>query len=89
MRIFCQLLLNRVILVVNAREGEQDANVEYWLRLIQSFGGDSPVLIVINKAHAHAFDLNRRGLKEKFPAIKDFLQTDCESQHGLEDLSRR
>lgn len=74
------------LLVLNAREGEQDANVEYWLRLIQSFGGDSPVLIVINKAQAHAFDLNRRGLKEKFPAIRDFLQTDCESEQGLEEL---
>jgi len=74
------------VLVLNAREGEQDANVEYWLRLIQSFGGDSPVLIVINKACAHAFDLNRRGLKEKFPAIQDFLQTDCESEHGLKEL---
>ncbi len=74
------------LLVLNAREGEQDANVDYWLRLIQSFGGDSPVLIVVNKALAHAFDLNRRGLKEKFPAIRDFLQTDCEAKQGLEDL---
>jgi internalin A len=76
------------LLVLNAREGEQDGNVEYWLRLIQSFGGDSPVLIVINKAQSHAFDLNRRGLKEKFPAIRDFLQTDCESEQGLEELRR-
>ena len=76
------------LLVLNAREGEQDANVDYWLRLIQSFGGDSPVLIVINKAQAHAFDLNRRGLKEKFPTIRDFLQTDCESEQGLEELRR-
>jgi internalin A len=76
------------LLVLNAREGEQDGNVEYWLRLIQSFGADSPVLVVINKTHQHAFDLNRRGLREKYPTIKDFIQTDCESEHGLSDLRR-
>jgi internalin A len=74
------------LLVVNAREGEQDGNVDYWLRLIESFGGDSPVLVAINKISDHPFDLNRRGLKEKFPAIRDFIQTDCEAEIGLEQL---
>ncbi len=74
------------LLVLNAREGEQDANVEYWLRLIESFGGDSPVLVVVNQIQQHAFDLNRRGLQAKFPAIRGFIQTDCETEFGLEEL---
>jgi len=74
------------VLVLNAREGEQDANVEYWLRLVESFGGDSPVLVVINKVADHPFDLNRRGLQAKFPSIRGFAQTDCETQLGLEEL---
>ena len=74
------------LLVLNAREGEQDANVEYWLQLIESFGGDSPVLVVINKVKDHSFDLNRRGLQAKFPAIRGFFQTDCESGFGLEEM---
>ncbi len=74
------------LLVLNAREGEQDANVEYWLRMIESFGGDSPVLVVINKVADHPFDLNRRGLQAKFPAIRGFVQTDCETKLGLEEL---
>jgi internalin A len=53
------------LLVLNAREGEQDANVEYWLRIIESFGGESPVIVVINKVKDHPFDLNRRGLQPK------------------------
>jgi internalin A len=76
------------LLVLNAREGEQDANVEYWLRLIESFGGESPVLVVINKSKDHPFDLNRRGLQEKFPTIRDFIHTDCEADTGLETLRR-
>ena len=74
------------LLVLNAREGEQDANVEYWLRLVESFGGDSPVLVVINKVADHPFDLNRRGLQAKFPAIRGFVQTDCETHLGIEEL---
>jgi internalin A len=74
------------LLVLNAREGEQDANVEYWLQLIESFGADSPVLVVINKIKDHAFDLNRRGLQAKFPAIRGFIQTDCDAEIGLEEL---
>ncbi|MGH7455154.1 MAG: leucine-rich repeat domain-containing protein, partial [bacterium] len=74
------------LLVLNAREGEQDANVEYWLRLIESFGGDSPVLVVINQIKQHPFDLNRRGFQAKFPAVRGFIQTDCEAEIGLDEL---
>jgi len=74
------------LLVVNAREGEQDTNLEYWLRLIESFGGDSPIIVVINKISQHAFDVNRRGIQRKFPTIKAFVQTDCETDVGMEDL---
>ena len=76
------------LLVLNAREGEQDANVDYWLRIIESFGGDSPVLVVINKVKDHFFDLNRRGLHNKFPAIRLFITTDCEANIGLKDLEK-
>jgi internalin A len=74
------------LLVINAREGEQDANVEYWLRLIKSFGENSPIIVVINKIGDHSFDLNRRGLIEKFPSIKGFFPTDCATNSGLSDL---
>lgn len=56
------------VLVLAGREkmqGAQDA--EYWLRLIQSFGGDSPALVILNKQHKCCFDLNRQSLMEKYP----------------------
>jgi internalin A len=37
------------LLVVDARKGDQISNVEYWLKLIESFGGTSPIIIVINQ----------------------------------------
>ena len=37
------------LLVLDARLTQEENRVEYWLKIIQSFGGESPVLIVGNK----------------------------------------
>jgi internalin A len=75
------------LLVLTGREGMADADAEYWLKLIDSFGGGSPVILVLNKIHEHPFDLNRRGLQQKYP-IRDFVKTDCEDGTGIEALRR-
>jgi internalin A len=74
------------LVVLNGREGGEDADAEYWLKLIESFGSDSPVIIVLNKIKEHPFDLDRRGLQRKYPAIRDFVETDCEDGTGREEL---
>ena len=57
------------LLVLNGREGGEDLDAEYWLKLIESFGGDSPVILVLNKIKEHPFDVNRRALQSKYPAV--------------------
>jgi internalin A len=74
------------LLVLNGREGGEDFDAEYWLRLIESFGGDSPVIVVLNKIKSHPFDVNRRAYHQKFPAIRDFIKTDCEDGTGFDTL---
>lgn len=75
------------LLVLNGREGGEDVDIEYWLKLIESFGADSPVIVVLNKIQSHPFDLNRRGLEEKYPGrIRAFVRTDCEDGTGIEEL---
>jgi internalin A len=32
------------LLVLNGRQGREEADAEYWLNLIATFGGDSPVI---------------------------------------------
>ena len=76
------------LLVLNGREGGEDADAEYWLQLIESFGGESPVIVVLNKIKEHPFDLNRRALQQKYPGIRAFLQTDCADKTGLAELDR-
>lgn len=77
------------VLVLAGREKVQGAQeAEYWLRLIQSFGGDSPVLVVLNKQNQCPFDLNRQSLMEKYPFIKGFVQTDCSPKLNLDVLKK-
>ena len=74
------------LLVLDARQGEDEGRVEYWLALINSFAPNAPVLIVINKSDQHHLDINRRGLQEKYPAIKGFIRTSARSGKGIEQL---
>ena len=74
------------LLVLNGREGGEDTDAEYWLKLIESFGGDSPVLVVLNKIREHPFDINRQALRQKYPAIREVIKTDCEDGTGIKQL---
>lgn len=74
------------LLVLSGREGVEDADAEYWLKLIQSFGSGSPVVIVLNKIKEHPFDVNRNALLGKYKFIREFVKTDCEDGTGIEEL---
>lgn len=74
------------MLVLNAREGHQDANLEYWLRLIGAYGAGSPTLVVVNKCDQHPLELAEQALREKYPFIREFIRTDCKTSEGLATL---
>jgi len=74
------------LLVLNGREGGEDFDAEYWLKHIESFGGESPVIVVLNKIAQHSFDLNYRGLQYRYPQIRGFVSTDCKEEVGLDEL---
>ena len=65
------------LVVLNGRQGREDADAEYWLNLIASFGGESPVIVVLNKVKEHPFAVNQPALRQKFPMVRDIIATDC------------
>ena len=68
-----QFFLSRRSLYVLVLDGRRDERPEYWLRYIESFGGGSPVLVVLNKQDTNpSFDVDRIALRRKFPFIKGF-----------------
>lgn len=74
------------LLVCNCRTSEEENRLEYWLKLIQSFGGSSPVIIVGNKKDEQLLDINERALRDKYPNIKAILSTSCKSGEGTAKL---
>ena len=74
------------LLVLDNRKNEQQNRIEYWLKLIETYGGDSPVIIIGNCADEHPFDLKQRTLKKKYPQIKQFIATSCKTGKGIPEL---
>jgi small GTP-binding protein len=74
------------VLVLDSRLTQEENRVEYWLKVIQSFGTQSPVLIVGNKVDQHPLDIDRTGLKRKYPNIVDILETSAATGTGIKEL---
>ncbi|MEG3927152.1 leucine-rich repeat domain-containing protein [Microcoleus sp. T3_D1] len=74
------------LLVCNCRTSEDENRLEYWLKLIESFGDASPVILVGNKCDEQPLDLNRKALRDKYPNIKAIIETSCESGTGIDEL---
>ena len=56
------------------------------MNLVKAYGSGSPALVIVNKCDQHPLDLDERGLREKFPFIREFVRTDCWEEIGIEKL---
>ena len=74
------------LLVLDARLGDEENRIEYWLKIIKSFGGDSPVIIVGNKIDEQPLDVDRRGLMAKYRSIKEIVEVSCKTGKGCDEL---
>ncbi|MEK6260314.1 MAG: COR domain-containing protein [Planctomycetota bacterium] len=75
------------LLVLEGRESNWEMETDYWLRFIQSFGGDSPVVVVLTKYDAHPFSVDRFRLQERCPQVAGFVETDAFTGRGIRELT--
>jgi small GTP-binding protein len=72
------------VLLLNSRNDDQ---AEKWLKYAASFGGRSPVLVVLNKIDENpSFEVNRKTLREKYPQIREFYRLSCKNEAGIDDF---
>jgi len=76
------------ILVWDARQEEEYGRVDYWLNTIETFAGNSPILIVLNKCDERIKELNLKRLKQRFPQIIGSYKISCKTGQGIEDLKQ-
>ncbi len=75
------------VVMVDGRHDRGPQDAEYWLKLVRAFGGDSPVLVVMNRQKAHSFSLDRQALAEKYGVnIDHFFATECEEEGTIRPL---
>ena len=78
------------LLVLDARKGEQEGNLYYWLSLIAGLGGDSPVIVVTNQCDdGNDLTLNESRHKLDYPNIAAFIKTSCKTGLGMDALRQR
>jgi hypothetical protein len=71
-------------------DGRREEKAEYWLKLIETIGGDSPVYIVINKIDENPrYDLNRGDLHRHWPNIEDIVTISCSTGEGVQSFLDR
>jgi len=74
------------VLVLEGRESNWETETDYWLKFIQSYGGDSPVLVVLGKYVQHSFSVDRYRLLERCPQIVGFVPVDAVDGLGVAEL---
>ncbi len=83
-----QFFLSKRSLYILVLDGRKEEDAEYWLKHIESFGGNSPILVVLNKMDVHpSYDVNRLFLRDKYRSIKGFFPLSCSESKGLEEFS--
>lgn len=76
------------ILVWDARQEDEYGRIDYWLNTIESFAGNSPILLVINKCdeRKNVKNVDIKSLRENFPQIVDDYKVSCRNGTGLDKL---
>ncbi len=84
-----QFFLSKRSLYVLVLDVRKDPKAEYWLKHIDSFGGDSPILVVLNKIDENpGFMVNEQFLKSKYNNIKGFYRLSCSKRTGISKFKK-
>lgn len=82
-----QFFMSKRGLYILVLDGRKEEDPEYWLKYIESFGGDSPVMVTLNKIdHNPSFEINRKFLMEKYTNIKGFFRISCCTAEGIDNV---
>jgi small GTP-binding protein len=84
-----QFFLSKRSLYLLVLDSRRETQVDYWLKHIQTFGENAPVIIVINKIDENPhFDLpQQRQLKKRYPNLKQVCRISCATQQGMNELN--
>jgi small GTP-binding protein len=74
------------LLVWDARQEEEYGRIDYWLKTIETFAEDSPILLVMNKSDERIKYLNFTDLKQRCPQLMVSGRVSAKKGTGIEGL---
>ncbi|MDH3659960.1 MAG: hypothetical protein OEU92_08020 [Alphaproteobacteria bacterium] len=74
------------LLVLEGRTGNWESETDYWLRFIQSYGGDSPIIVALTKYDLHPFSVDQFRIEERSDHIAGFIEADAFTGRGIDQL---
>lgn len=75
------------LLVLDGRHDEQQNRLDYWLKTIENFADDAPIIVVCNQIDIKTLELDRKGLRAKYN-IKAFVEISCKTAKGIDSLTQ-
>lgn len=69
-------LSKRSLYVLVADSRKEDTDFNYWLNIVEVFGGDSPLLIVLNEKHGRKRKLDTASMLKRFENIQEVISVD-------------
>ncbi|MEQ9316455.1 MAG: COR domain-containing protein, partial [Henriciella sp.] len=83
-----QFFFSRRSLYILVLDGRREDDPDYWLEMIQTYGGNSKVIIALNKIDENpSAEIGRKRLMETFPNVARFYRVSCKTGEGIEELS--
>jgi internalin A len=85
-----QFFLSKRCLYLFVLDSRRETQVDYWLKHVQTFGKDAPVIIVINKIDENpSFNLKKRQLKKDYSNLKQICRISCATGEGIDELKNQ
>ncbi len=75
------------LLVIDGKGEDNERTLHTWMRIIQCYAGDSPVLVVMNTADASTPVLDEGSFRREYrPNLRGFHRVSCLTGEGIDDL---
>ena len=83
-----QFFLSERAVYVLLLDSRTDSKKYHWLKHIEKFGGDSPVIVVMNKIDANpSYNIRQKDINDAFPNVQNrFHRISCRTEEGIPAL---
>ncbi|NVO09292.1 MAG: leucine-rich repeat domain-containing protein [Bacteroidales bacterium] len=83
-----QFFMSKRSLYILVLDSRTDSRKDHWLKHIEKFGGDSPVIVVMNKIDDNPnYNIEQKKINDNFPQIKSrFHRISCLTKEGFTRL---